>query len=209
MKNGGNVAESSPSAKMSGRSKRRVKRLRNEIVYQGLIRTCSHPPVIEVGDSGVVATETTDILGNRRPSYKDYVDLWIHILDPTKLKGHSLTFLDPGTRKEVHSLMYDEVVGSVIKIVHRLDLTAKTSLEQEPEAAESADDSSPPTTNSDPVSGLYPSVPKDFQIFINLVDLCKSLFPCVQPSLFSQWVPTFGREMIVHSTAHPSALDNF
>lgn len=29
-KNGGNVAESSPSAKMSGRSKRRVKRLRNE-----------------------------------------------------------------------------------------------------------------------------------------------------------------------------------
>ncbi|XP_064405997.1 DNA-dependent protein kinase catalytic subunit-like isoform X2 [Halichondria panicea] len=71
------------------------------------------------------------------------------------------------------------------------------------EAVESADDSSPPTTNSDPVSGLYPSVPKDFQIFINLVDLCKSLFPCVQPSLFSQWVPTFGREMIVHSTAHP------
>ncbi len=28
-------------------------------------------------------------------------------------------------------MMYDEVVGSVIKIVHRLDLTAKTSLEQE------------------------------------------------------------------------------
>ncbi len=27
--------------------------------------------------------------------------------------------------------MYDEVVGSVIKIIHRLDLTAKTSLEQE------------------------------------------------------------------------------
>lgn len=28
-------------------------------------------------------------------------------------------------------------------------------------------------TTSDPVSGLQPSVPKDFQVFINLVDLCR------------------------------------
>lgn len=110
------------------------------VVYQGLIRTCSHPPVIEVvsympsmieyliqmhnilclyiiiwrklllqtsfltseiihtsyrtlsqfslyqGDSGVIAMDTTDVLGNKRPSYLDYLSLWEHIMDPTKLK---------------------------------------------------------------------------------------------------------------------------
>ena len=40
------------------------------------------------GDGGaVVALEGGgDILGSKRTSYQDYVDLWLHVMDPTKLK---------------------------------------------------------------------------------------------------------------------------
>ena len=35
----------------------------------------------------MVLVESTDILGNKRASYRDYVDLWRHLVDPTKLKA--------------------------------------------------------------------------------------------------------------------------
>ena len=44
------------------------------------------------------------------------------------------------------------------------------SLFQEPMSPSSA---SLPVVHVDPVTGLLPSVPRDFQIFINLVDLCR------------------------------------
>ena len=27
-----------------------------------------------------------DLLGGKRTSYQDYVDLWVHLMDPTQLK---------------------------------------------------------------------------------------------------------------------------
>ena len=35
----------------------------------------------------------TDILGNKRPSYLDYVDLWRHMMDPTLMKVSRLSRL--------------------------------------------------------------------------------------------------------------------
>ena len=42
-----------------------------------------------------------------------------------------------------------------------------------------------PLLHVDPVSGLLPSVPRDFQIFINLVDLCRSAKETLFPSLYA------------------------
>ena len=33
-----------------------------------------------------VPPEETDVLGQTRPSYHDYVQLWMEMMDPTKLK---------------------------------------------------------------------------------------------------------------------------
>jgi DNA-dependent protein kinase catalytic subunit len=74
------------------------------------------------------------------------------------------------------------------------------SLFQEPMSPSSA---SLPVVHVDPVTGLLPSVPRDFQIFINLVDLCRSLLPEVDAAMFEQWVLPFGREVIVASSSHP------
>ena len=35
----------------------------------------------------MVLVESTDVLGNKRASYMDYVELWRHLVDPTKLKA--------------------------------------------------------------------------------------------------------------------------
>ena len=35
----------------------------------------------------MVSVESTDVLGNKRASYRDYVELWRHLVDPTKLKA--------------------------------------------------------------------------------------------------------------------------
>ena len=37
----------------------------------------------------VVSVESTDVLGNKRASYRDYIELWRHLVDPTKLKVSS------------------------------------------------------------------------------------------------------------------------
>ena len=40
--------------------------------------------------STVVSVDSTDVLGNKRASYRDYVELWKHLVDPTKLKVSAL-----------------------------------------------------------------------------------------------------------------------
>ena len=46
--------------------------------------------MFHIGDQGdgsaVVSVEGGDVLGNKRASYRDYVDLWKHLVDPTKLR---------------------------------------------------------------------------------------------------------------------------
>ncbi|CAI8051259.1 DNA-dependent protein kinase catalytic subunit [Geodia barretti] len=189
-----------------------LKSFLSHVVYQGLIRTCSHPVVIQVGDGSVVVAvgdgggaggregERMDIGDKKQPSYMDYVQMWRHIMDPSKLKG--IQMRDPALWSALHQLIYDEVIGSVLKIIRRLNLSATTSFasEEEPMSPSSA---SLPVVHVDPVTGLLPSVPRDFQIFINLVDLCRSLLPEVDAAMFEQWVLPFGREVIVASSSHP------
>ena len=39
-----------------------------------------------VGDGGGEEGERMDVGDNKQPSYMDYVQLWLHIMDPSKLK---------------------------------------------------------------------------------------------------------------------------
>ena len=50
-------------------------------------------------------------------------------VDGTSLfpQGPSLHSMDPGLRKGLHQLIYDEVVSTVFKIVNRLDLSSQTA----------------------------------------------------------------------------------
>ena len=59
-------------------------------VYQGLIRTCSHPVVTTAAnddDSGQGDYKTYSAEGERqRISYRDYFSLWKYLLESAKVK---------------------------------------------------------------------------------------------------------------------------
>nr|XP_006812076.1 PREDICTED: DNA-dependent protein kinase catalytic subunit-like [Saccoglossus kowalevskii] len=183
----------------------------SRIVYQGLIRTCSHPVVLEGEMYDVSGDETSDelLIDARKVSYKDYLDLWNHLLDSSQLRITDIG-LSPQDCKVLHNIVYDELIAAIIRILGKLDLSSNkdgqlgNELSADPEPGTSDGRSSPVTDlSSDPSSGLTPSKPKDFQIFINLVEFCRDFLPKRCPYYFERWVYTFGHEVIVHSTRLP------
>ncbi|KAI8501204.1 hypothetical protein Bbelb_212990, partial [Branchiostoma belcheri] len=156
----------------------------SRIVYQALIRTCSHPNVIE----GVTA-EDEDLPvasgeegGEQQPqqplvkrfSYRDYLELWGNLLDSSRLK-----------------------------VIDKLDLTTSKQVETGNEELTADVSGSQDGTTSDPFAGLQAAKPRDFVVFINVVDFCRDLLPHHHPEYFQRWVFTVGHALILHSTRLP------
>jgi len=55
----------------------------------------------------------------------------------------------------------------------------------------------------DPESGLEANNPKDFQVFINLVDLMKDIFMNVDCMPFEKWIHPFCYQVISESSRQP------
>ncbi len=77
--------------------------------------------------------------------------------------------------------LYDEMIDSILHIIDRLDLSVdkeKTEVNYsgfgfrvvEKDIQDENDDG---TTTTDPIFGMKPVKPKDFEIFYNLVDFCQ------------------------------------
>uniref|UniRef100_A0A8C2LHS2 DNA-dependent protein kinase catalytic subunit n=1 Tax=Cricetulus griseus TaxID=10029 RepID=A0A8C2LHS2_CRIGR len=101
------------------------------VVHQGLIRICSKPVVLQKDvesksdnqwASGEVRTGKWKV-----PTYKDYVDLFRHLLSCDQMMDFILadeTFLFVNSSlQSLNHLLYDEFIRSVLKIVGKLDLT--------------------------------------------------------------------------------------
>uniref|UniRef100_A0A2K5DLI5 DNA-dependent protein kinase catalytic subunit n=1 Tax=Aotus nancymaae TaxID=37293 RepID=A0A2K5DLI5_AOTNA len=113
------------------------------------------------------------------PTYKDYVDLFRHLLSSDQMTD---------------SILADEAFFSMFE---RLDLTLET---------QTNGDEAPgvwviPT--SDPAANLHPAKPKDFSAFINLVEFCREILPEKQVEFFEPWVYSFSHELILQSTRLP------
>jgi len=50
---------------------------------------------------------------------------------------------------------------------------------------------------------LKPVVPKDFELFLNLVEFCKLILPKVHVQQFGKWIYILGREVISKSNSFP------
>ncbi|KAL9956083.1 hypothetical protein ACROYT_G037506 [Oculina patagonica] len=192
----------------------------SEVVYQGLIRTCSHPVALEeVNEIGATVDKETTDTSTPKVSYKDYLGLWEFLLEKDKFKDVSLLLGQQLEKREaMHGMVYDEMMKAILRIIHKLDLTSikgsSLGLEGdvlEDTAAASASTSDAPVSPlekeqvslSDPVAGLQPKVPKDFLIFINLIEFCKCVLPTYSVPLFERWMYVFSRDIIVMSTRFP------
>ncbi|KAK2178223.1 hypothetical protein NP493_553g02004 [Ridgeia piscesae] len=179
----------------------------SRVVYQGLIRTCSHPIVTatagdnEGGPRGDKDYSTEG--ATQHMSYRDYFALWKCLLESTKLKRLAHEGIELKVRFTLTEVIYDELIRAVLAIVQRLDLTATKAPPADMDDNSGGDASTHFTVSSDPMQGLEPARPKDFVIFVNLVDFCSDFLPDNQTQLFTRWVLTFGTEMIEQSTRLP------
>jgi DNA-dependent protein kinase catalytic subunit len=164
------------------------------VVYQGVIQSCSFPVVIEAGGDGAVASVVDQELdASSTPkviSYRDYIQLWIQLMNKDRLQGLKLDHKAQETRIAIHSQIYNEFIKSILIILKKLDLSSFTDNEEN-------------VITSDPIADKQPSVPRDFQIFINLVELTRKTIPFISPLLFKPWVLTFVKDVISLSSNYP------
>ena len=63
---------------------------------------------------------------------------------------------------ELSVCVYDEIIHAILTITNKLDLSTKD---------EDPDDAS----TTDPLKNLTPTTPKDFIVFVNMVEFCRSV----------------------------------
>ena len=98
-------------------------------------------------------------------TYENYLPLWKTILNVTSLKEFDTSIYTIFDRQNMLVSLYDEIIDSILHIIDRLDLSVEKEKFEEEEKDEG--------TKTDPVFGMKPVKPKDFQIFYNLVDFCQ------------------------------------
>ncbi|XP_048248370.1 DNA-dependent protein kinase catalytic subunit-like [Haliotis rufescens] len=163
------------------------------MVYQGLIRTCSHPVSL---DTEQTEEQTADVV-EKKVSYKDFIELWQTLLNSARIKSFASEDISIADRHRLTEAMYEELMTSTIKILNKLDLSS---------AAEKGEESVPEDgveTSADPTSGVQANRPRDFQVLINLVDFCRDLLPVCHYELFERWLFTFCHSVILLSTQNP------
>ena len=89
------------------------------------------------------------------------------------------------------------------------DATSTKQVPPLPASSPSPSSSTPSSTSSDASDStsstlsLQPNIPKDFDLFLNLVDFCKSILPTTCPEFFTRWIYVseqerrFGQKMIL------------
>uniref|UniRef100_A0A8C5WDN6 DNA-dependent protein kinase catalytic subunit n=1 Tax=Leptobrachium leishanense TaxID=445787 RepID=A0A8C5WDN6_9ANUR len=176
------------------------------VVHQGLIRVCSKPVFFPRGGSeseehaasGEVRTGKWKV-----PTYKDYLDLFRSLLDCDQMKE---SFFSDEVFNTINSplqslnrLLYDELIKSMLKIIEKLDLSLqKQDLGQMEEMS-----SALVIATSDPTANLYPTKPKDFTAFVNLVEFCSVIIPNKHVEYFEPWIYVFGYELVLQATRSP------
>ncbi|XP_064600499.1 DNA-dependent protein kinase catalytic subunit-like [Liolophura sinensis] len=181
-------------------------------VYQGVIRMCSHPVALDTSQTDQLTGELPE--GDRvvrQISYKDYLSLWSAMLDCPSSKDLAKSGIGIEERTTLAEGLHDELVMSVLKMLNKLDLSSSAQHGEQPEAGLSeesgmtseADQPTAELTTADPLSGIHANKPKDFQLFINLVEFSRDLFPGKHYSCFKKWVFPFGYAIILQSTKLP------
>jgi DNA-dependent protein kinase catalytic subunit len=96
-----------------------------------------------------------------------YVQIWSNLFGLNEFKDlNTVGVVHGDEKKKLIRLIYDEYMESIIKIMKKLDLNAVRVETDEDKLHADA-------VSSNPIVGLRPSRPKDFEIFINLVDFTK------------------------------------
>ncbi|XP_070379748.1 DNA-dependent protein kinase catalytic subunit-like isoform X1 [Dermacentor albipictus] len=162
----------------------------SQIVYQGLARTCSHPIVADVE-----ASEEEDAFTGkfRTITYRRYNMLWHYLLEAVNVQELNAMQVTADARSTFVCNLYDALLSAILSMVSKLNLSVKQS-NAETETG---------TNMSDPTCGVDAECPKDFNIFINLVDFFRDTFLWKRTELFTKWAFVMIKKFVEYSTRCP------
>ncbi len=147
------------------------------IVYQSFLRIFSYRTSYSTQQSfsepqktwqDQVLDENIEKMNAYNVSCTDYVHFWSCLLNLNEFKELSTLGVHVNEKKKLIEIIYDEILESLIRIMKKLDLTAVKEVKNgEDDSGEGAD------ASSNPVLGLKPMKPRDFEVLINLVDFSR------------------------------------
>uniref|UniRef100_A0A8C4PWX5 DNA-PKcs N-terminal domain-containing protein n=1 Tax=Eptatretus burgeri TaxID=7764 RepID=A0A8C4PWX5_EPTBU len=139
-------------------------------------------------------------------TYRDFLNLWKCLLGCSHMKGIvSSRGTSHLTLVELQRLIVDEFFSSIIKTLHKLDLTtlAPPSRDTEVSSIDMVCEEGRETFDTLPT--VQPAQPYDLKCLHVLAEFCRDL---MHESLLSQldhWLWPFGHELMVLATKHPFA----
>jgi hypothetical protein len=178
-------------------------------VFQGIAFTCAKQTSPTVLPPGTPPSEAS--IGQEQ-RYELYRDLWRRILDPVVLPDLEMT---DSNRTDMKRIIYEQFITSTLSIIQKLDLSYDTTHAAAPAAtpapttAEAIDAKPTGDTNddaeltSDIFRNLQPNMPKDFELFLNLVAFSRDILLSVHTKFFIPWLYLFGRTVIEQSNRYP------
>eukprot|EP01083_Nonionella_stella_P159936 522306_1 len=130
--------------------------------------------------------------------FKDYVSLWSELLSSSNMEWDRKLGGSPQLGSHLESMrlvLYDALVLEMINVMRQLDLRIKAC-----DTSSSEDSKSSGAPSQFGLSARFTSQnPLDFNLFLNLVELCKLFLPVTMPERFPKWAVAFGYEIIKQS----------
>ena len=155
----------------------------SRIIYQSMARIFSYKTNyylqqeqfdknqrVEANSDGSSESQTVTNLYNITSN--DYVLFWSNLLNLNDFKELNTIGVHISDRKRLVGIIYDEFIETLIKIMKKLDLNAIKS-EAINETSQIGVTNEDMHVSSNPVAGLRPSKPKDYEILVNLVDFSR------------------------------------
>eukprot|EP01122_Echinamoeba_exundans_P008707 TRINITY_DN2938_c0_g1_i1.p1 TRINITY_DN2938_c0_g1~~TRINITY_DN2938_c0_g1_i1.p1 ORF type:complete len:1088 (+),score=237.19 TRINITY_DN2938_c0_g1_i1:85-3348(+) len=200
--------------------------LLTRIMFQGLTLTCSKP--IEIPSARDQVTAVAENYFEYQDLWKNLLSPKI----PDDIMTQEAFGAEQS--KQLQTIIFDQFIESLIKVQQKLSLdyiivkvtekgvekplsafspdgkkipqpppasVSAASAQQNAQAqAQAAEDEDDPEVED----RVKPSVPKDFELFLNLVEFCKLILPQLQPqSRFDKWLYVYSRELILKSNQYP------
>ena len=154
----------------------------SKIIYQSLIRIFSYKTNYSMQPQENAESRDNDINmedrndGEEKNIYNitsnDYIMLWSNLLNLTEFQELNTIGVHINEKRKLVCLIYNEIMESLIKIMKKLDLTAN-KIETHSEDDPTQFNLNEAKLSSNPISGLRPTRPRDFEILINLVDFAR------------------------------------
>ncbi|XP_055921547.1 DNA-dependent protein kinase catalytic subunit-like isoform X2 [Eupeodes corollae] len=164
-----------------------LERVLNKVIFEGVVWTCSHKHVF---DANADWSENIDWKDNI--TYKSFSILWDALLDETP-NSRSSSY----DKSIIVDRIFDHLMLTLFKILEKLDLRTKKRVYTDEDGRDQE------FHFCDPNFDLCPIRPKDFHIFINLVDFYRDIWPKLQRPYTLNWIEEFCERMVKFSLRNP------